>query len=173
LHPAAESWRIFLFRSFEERLRRHRDALGYPAAWERELAGCFPEWLAEVPDTIAPVFLHGDFHYDNLLFEPAQGRWRISGLFDLEWAWAGEAAFDLLHLEEAFALYPEDEPPFREGYEIPCLPSERLRVYRVLHALRVLHAALSHRPDPLWDLLARHGVILKNLIAGKSPFADG
>ncbi|HET6371390.1 MAG TPA: aminoglycoside phosphotransferase family protein [Nitrospiria bacterium] len=165
------NWRTFLSRSFETLLGHYREILGYSPAWEAEVSRRFDEWLREVPESPAPVFLHGDYHYDNLLFTRDHGEAiRISGLFDLEWAWAGEAGFDLLHLEEAFALYPEDEPHFLEGYGESSLHSERLRVYRLLHILRLLSVGLSFQPEPLWDLVARQEAILKNLLRNKKPF---
>ena len=91
----------------------------------------FPDWAASIPFAVEPVFLHGDFHFDNILYETDRtGEVQISGLFDFEWAWSGDSSVDLLHLEEAFGLYPEYEAPFLEGYERPSMPSEALRVYR-------------------------------------------
>lgn len=168
--PKEASWRGYLRERFDQELARCEKDLGGAPTWKEDLTLRFGEGLQALPDTIEPVFLHGDFHYDNLLFvEGESGRPRISGVFDLEWAWWGDAAADLLHLEEAFFFYPQDRAPFLTGYGEADWPTESLKVYRTLHALRVLAVGYEMAPEPDWDLIARHEERLRWLAEGKNP----
>lgn len=170
LFPKEASWRGYLQERFDRELSRCEKDLGGPPTWKENLTLRFAEGMQALPDTIEPVFLHGDFHYDNLLFvEGKAGTPRISGVFDLEWAWWGDAAADLLHLEEAFFFYPQDRPPFLAGYGETDWPIEPLKVYRTLHSLRVLAVGYEMTPEPNWDLIARHEERLRLLAEGKNP----
>jgi|GEM_PF-2075992 len=168
--PKEASWRDYLQERFEQELSDCEKALGRPPTWKETLTLRFTEGLQTLPDPIEPVFLHGDFHYDNLLFvERESGAPRISGVFDLEWAWWGDAAADLLHLEEAFFFYPQDRAPFLSGYGEAAWPTESLKVYRMLHSLRVLTVGYEMPPEPDWNLIARHEEQLRLLAEGKNP----
>ncbi|TAK04538.1 MAG: aminoglycoside phosphotransferase family protein [Candidatus Manganitrophaceae bacterium] len=170
IFPKEASWRDYLQERFDRALTRCEKDLGSPPTWKERLALRFTEGLQALPDTIEPVFLHGDFHYDNLLFvEGDSGALRISGVFDLEWAWWGDAAADLLHLEEAFFFYPQDRAPFLAGYGEAAWPTERLKVYRTLHSLQVLAVGYETTPEPDWSLIARHEERLRLLAEGKNP----
>lgn len=167
--PKEHSWRGFLQEWFDTARTRCERALGGPPTWNESLTRRFAERLQGLPDRIEPVFLHGDFHYDNLLFvEDAAGAPKLSGLFDLEWAWWGDPAADLLHLEEAFFFYPRDRAPFLAGYG-EAWPAESLKAYRTLHSLRVLAVGYEASPEPDWDLIARHDERLRRLSEGKNP----
>lgn len=165
-------WRVYIRHRFETLLDRYIDALGYAPTWEKEIRRHWEKSAESVPAEVEPVFLHGDFHYDNLLFESCPNRGcRPTGVFDLEWAWAGDAVYDFLHLEEAFWVYPEDQPAFLGGYGLTSMPGDRLVVYRMLHALRLLTVGTTFRPEPLWGLVARQGAVIRNLLANKEPFS--
>ena len=168
--PKEASWRDYLQARFDRALSRCEKDLGGPPTWKEDLTRRFAERLAALPDPIEPVFLHGDFHYDNLLFvEGDSGAPRISGVFDLEWAWWGDAAADLLHLEEAFFFYPKDRAPFLAGYDLATWPTEPLKVYRTLHSLQVLAVGYETASAPDWSLIARHEERLRLLAEGKNP----
>lgn len=168
--PKEASWREYLQERFKRELSRCENDLGSPPTWKESLTARFVEGLQALPDPIEPVFLHGDFHYDNLLFvEGEAGAPRICGVFDLEWAWWGNAVADLLHLEEAFFFYPQDRPPFLAGYEEATWPTEPLKVYRTLHSLRALAVGYEMAPEPDWNLIARHEERLRLLAGGKNP----
>lgn len=168
--PKEASWRDYFRERFDEALSRCEKDLGGPPTWKTALTLRFAEGLQALPERIEPVFLHGDFHYDNLLFkESGSGAPQISGVFDLEWAWWGDAAADLLHLEEAFFFYPQDRAPFLSGYEKADWPTEPLKVYRTLHSLQVLAVGYEMAPEPNWDLIARHEERLRLLAEGKNP----
>ncbi len=168
--PKESSWRDYLRERFDRKISRCGKGLGGPPTWKEPLTQRFAEGLQALPDAIEPVFLHGDFHYDNLLFAEGQsGAPRISGVFDLEWAWWGDASADLLHLEEAFFFYPQDRAPFLAGYDKTAWPTEPLKVYRTLHSLRVLSVGYEASAEPDWDLIARHDDRLRLLAEGKNP----
>ncbi|MBI3803733.1 MAG: aminoglycoside phosphotransferase family protein [Nitrospirae bacterium] len=167
--PKEDSWRDYLEGRFDAGLSRCERSLGDPPTWKETLTRRFAEALQGVPDRIEPVFLHGDFHYDNLVFVEASGAPRISGVFDLEWAWWGDAVADLLHLEEAFFFYPQDRAPFLAGYGEAAWPMESLKVYRTLHSLRALAVGYESAPEPDWGLIARHEERLRLLAEGKNP----
>jgi aminoglycoside phosphotransferase (APT) family kinase protein len=168
--PEAHPWREYLQARFDREMEQLRRIRGDAPAWGEALAAWFTGALTLIPERCEPVFLHGDFHYDNLLFvENSAGLPQISGVFDLEWAWWGDPAADLLHLEEAFFFYPKDLPPFLSGYGRPW-PAEALKVYRTLHSLKVLSVGLTWKPEPDWDLIALHEERIRLLAAGKNPF---
>ena len=169
--PEAQSWRGYLKERFEEEVARCQRALGDSPSWGEPLRTSFDEMLSLHPDRCEPVFLHGDFHYDNLLFiENAAGAPKLSGVFDLEWAWWGDPIADLLHLEEAFFFYPQDMPPFLKGYGRPDWPTEALKAYRTLHSLKNLSVGLTWEPEPNWDLVALHQERIRLLALGQNPF---
>jgi Ser/Thr protein kinase RdoA (MazF antagonist) len=166
-----QSWRDYLKERFEAALAYYQGALGHPPSWGTALTSSFEEMISLLPDRCEPVFLHGDFHYDNLLFvEDRAGLPQLSGVFDLEWAWWGDPIADLLHLEEAFFFYPQDLPPFLKGYGRPDWPAERLKVYRTLHSLKNLSVGAAWKPEPNWNLIAQHEERIQLLASGKNPF---
>ncbi len=170
LASGSTSWREYLADRWETAILRYRKTLGYPASWEDTARVWFGAALPRISDRVPAVFLHGDFHFDNLKFVRSREGPRISGLLDLEWAWGGDAAFDLLHLEEAFSLHPDYAAPFLESYGLHRLPEDRLRVYRLLRSVEILAIGAGWKPEPRWDLIARHEVFVRNLIEDLPPF---
>jgi aminoglycoside phosphotransferase (APT) family kinase protein len=167
--PKEHSWRDYLKERFDQELARYQGALGDPPSWRDGLTSSFLDALSLVEDQCEPVFLHGDFHYDNLLFiETGAGMPQLSGVFDLEWAWWGDPMADLLHLEEAFFFYPQDLSPFLKGYGRSDWPTEALKVYRTLHSLKSLSVAVAWKPEPNWDLIALHDERIRLLVSGKN-----
>ncbi|MDC4227505.1 MAG: aminoglycoside phosphotransferase family protein [Candidatus Manganitrophus sp.] len=66
--PKEASWPDYLRERFAQELSRCEKDLGGPPTWKEALTLRFAEGLQALPEQIEPVFLHGDFHYDNLLF---------------------------------------------------------------------------------------------------------
>ncbi|MBI3606697.1 MAG: aminoglycoside phosphotransferase family protein [Nitrospirae bacterium] len=167
---AHQSWRAFVEVWFEEMFTRCEARLGYAPTWAARAHSWMKERLALVPSSPKCVFLHGDFHFGNLQYlvtrEP-----RLSGCFDLEWAWSGHAHCDLLHLQEAGTHYHAYEAPLLSGYGVTEWPPE-LPVYRLIHSISVLGAAIIEKPEPLWDLMAWHGKVIENVLADAPPFRD-
>jgi aminoglycoside phosphotransferase (APT) family kinase protein len=168
-HHRHQAWRDFVQEWFANMLGRCETRLGYAPPWAERARSWLRERIVLVPAAPARRFLHGDFHFGNLQYAvlPAP---RMSGCFDLEWAWSGHAACDLLHLHEAATRYSEYEGPLLTGYGLPAWPDE-LIVYRLIHSISVLGAAAIERPDPLWDLMGWHGAVIDNLLHGRPPFA--
>jgi aminoglycoside phosphotransferase (APT) family kinase protein len=166
---AHQSWHAFVEAWFEEMLTRCEARLGYAPTWAARARSWMKERLVLVPSSPKRVFLHGDFHVGNLQYlvtpEP-----RLSGCFDLEWAWSGHAHCDLLHLQEASTHYPAYEAPLLSGYGLSSWPQE-LPVYRLIHSISVLGAAIVEKPEPLWDLMAWHGRVIENVLADRAVFA--
>jgi aminoglycoside phosphotransferase (APT) family kinase protein len=170
LFPKEASWTNYLEEHFREEVARVERRLGYAPAWKEELTPRFIDFLSALADPVEPVFLHGDFHYDNLLFAETEAGLRISGVFDFEWAWWGDSIADLLHLEEAFFFYPQDQAPFLSGYGGSAWPKEALKVYRILHSLKLISVGHASAPEPDWGLIGRGEDRLRNLAAGTDPF---
>lgn len=71
-------------------------------------AGVNQKIIAELPEFIKankpllpkvvedPVFMHGDIHFGNLLMMEAEGKWKISGLFDFADSLTGFHEYDFL-----------------------------------------------------------------------------
>ncbi len=167
-HHRDQSWREFVNEWFANMLGRCEARLGYAPPWAERARSWLRERMDLVPAAPTRSFLHGDFHFGNLQYTPIPTP-RVSGCFDLEWAWSGHAACDLLHLHEAAVRYPDYEEPFLAGYGVPKWP-EALIVYRLIHSVSVLGAAVIERPDPLWDLMGWHGAIIDNVLSDRPPF---
>jgi aminoglycoside phosphotransferase (APT) family kinase protein len=167
-HHRGQGWRDYCQEWFENLLARCEARLGYAPAWAEHARGWMRERVGMLPESPARVFLHGDFHFGNLQYDvlPAP---TLSGCFDLEWAWSGHAACDLLHLHEAAVRYPAYEAPLLQGYGSSGWPLE-LVVYRLIQAIGVLGAAVVARPEPLWDLMAWHGAVIENVLKDRAPF---
>lgn len=167
-HHRRQSWRDFVREWFANTLDRCQARIGYPPSWTDRARSWFHERINLVPADPPRVFLHGDFHFGNLQYAalPNPG---ISGCFDLEWAWSGHAACDLLHLHEAAVRYPDYEAGLLAGYGMPKWPDELL-AYRLIHSVSVLGAAAIERPDPLWDLMGWHGAVINNVLRNRAPF---
>lgn len=167
-HHRSQPWREFCQEWFANMLGRCEARLGYAPPWAERARPWVKERINLLPEAPPRVFLHGDYHFANLQYEvlPAP---RVSGCFDLEWAWSGHAACDLLHLHEAAVRYPDYEAPLLAGYGLRTWPAE-LVVYRLIHSISVLGAAAAERPEPLWDLMAWHGAVIANVLQDREPF---
>ena len=167
-HYRGQPWREYCQVWFDNMLARCETRLGYAPTWAEQARAWMRERITLLPESSSRVFLHGDFHFGNLQYDVLPGP-KLSGCFDLEWAWSGHAACDLLHLHEATVRYPHYEAPLLEGYGASAWPRE-LIVYRLIQAIGVLGAAAVERPEPLWDLMAWHGAVIENVLKDRAPF---
>ncbi|MEO5657241.1 MAG: aminoglycoside phosphotransferase family protein [Nitrospiria bacterium] len=165
---AGQSWRAFVAIWFEEMLARCEVRLGYEPLWAARARAWMRERGTLVPETPERVFLHGDFHFGNLQYAVRRDV-TLSGCFDFEWAWSGHAACDVLHLQEAVARYPAYEAPLWSGYGLTMWPAD-LPVYRLIHSMSVLGAAMVEKPEPFWDLMAWHSAVIGNVLQDENPF---
>ncbi|MGC2236986.1 MAG: phosphotransferase [Pyrinomonadaceae bacterium] len=74
-------WQSFIGHQALTAFERQK-AKGANAEWLERLPFYLEENLKLLPKSGANVFLHGDVHFGNLRFMQANGRWKISGLFD-------------------------------------------------------------------------------------------
>lgn len=167
-HHRGQPWREYCQVWFDNMLARGETRLGYAPVWAARARAWMRERITLLPEFPSRVFLHGDFHFGNLQYDVLPTS-RLSGCFDLEWAWSGHAACDLLHLHEAAVRYPSYTAPLLEGYGASDWPPE-LIVYRLIQAIGVLGTAAVERPEPLWDLMAWHGAVIENVLRGRAPF---
>jgi aminoglycoside phosphotransferase (APT) family kinase protein len=167
-HHHRQTWKDFVGEWFANMLARCELRLGYAPQWAERARAWMRERIDLVPEAPPRVFLHGDFHFGNLQYAAVPAP-RVSGCFDLEWAWSGHAACDLLHLHEAATRYPHYEEALLAGYGARAWPSE-LIVYRLIHSISVLGAAAAGRPDPLWDLMGWHGAVIENVLRDRRAF---
>ncbi len=169
--PKTGSWKKFLEQDFNRELEACEGKLGYSPAWKENLKRRVEEWLSVQPEKIDPVFLHGDFHYDNLkMIVGEKNVLTLSGIFDLEWAWWGDPVADFLHLQEAFFLYSQDQSPFLSGYGKAEFPEEELKIHRVLDSLRLFRFWLGNLPEPDWKEVGIYEKRIRNLAEGKGVF---
>lgn len=103
-HPApsdepalARDWEAFVTRQAGEAVERQR-ALGANPEWVESLPAFLASRLPLLPQTFAPVLLHGDIHPGNLLLarDRATGRWRAVGLFDFGDSFNGPAEYEFV-----------------------------------------------------------------------------
>jgi aminoglycoside phosphotransferase (APT) family kinase protein len=93
------------------------------------------------------VLCHNDLHEGNLLVLERAGRWRISGVLDVENAVAGDPLLDLAKTDYyAVRGHPVKRRAMLEGYgPLPPKAEETIRLYRLYHAIE------------LWDWFAACG----------------
>ena len=137
--------RTHMTRILDNHLATFRDQGG-----DRGLADLVARRLAEdahlLDSCVKPVLCHDDLHEDNVLVEHVAGRWRVSGIVDVENASAADPMLDLAKAD----YYAKEEPVRRaallEGYgPLPPDGQARLALYRLHHALA------------LWSWFARIG----------------
>ncbi|WP_113703492.1 MFS transporter, partial [Nonomuraea lactucae] len=88
-----------------------------------------------------PVLLHHDFHERNVMVAEQAGRWRLTGVIDVENALGGDPLMDLARTDY-FAVRgdPVRRRALLEGYgTLPDDWAERLAFYRLYHALDQWH----------------------------------
>jgi hygromycin-B 7''-O-kinase len=74
-------WQKFIAHQAETVFQRQKSN-GANVEWLERLPFYLEENLSLLPQSFAPVFLHGDVHFGNLRFVKTNGKWRVSGLFD-------------------------------------------------------------------------------------------
>jgi hygromycin-B 7''-O-kinase len=134
----SDNWRTYLLDKAAEILLELWQRDGLPAVL---LYGAEDYLLrAALPHRPPAVLVHGDFGLHNILLAPDGGGWRISGLFDFEWALAGDAEYEFATglLVEPDEVNPLARPfmqgyrslrPLDEGWE------HRSAVYRLVYHL--------------------------------------
>lgn len=75
-------WNAFIENQVNTCLTRQR-AAGANPQWLESLPEYLENNLNLLPENFTPVFLHGDVHFSNLQLKKENGKWVISGLFDL------------------------------------------------------------------------------------------
>jgi hygromycin-B 7''-O-kinase len=83
-------WRAFVAAQRAQCAERQA-ARGLAPQWVEQI----PSFLASAPLAVRPALLHTEVMREHLLVEPDAGRWRLSGLFDLEPAMIGDADYEL------------------------------------------------------------------------------
>lgn len=125
-HRPFPSWTAYMWDYAYRYLRvAQRDGI-----FERSLCARLAATLEQADDLLAcvtqGVFLHSDFHYENILQEHG----RISGFLDFEWAFVGDPAIDFVAADAREAIVPSSEPMFLAGYHSvrSCDPGQDQRV---------------------------------------------
>jgi aminoglycoside phosphotransferase (APT) family kinase protein len=131
----AEAWRRFLYGCADSNVLCER--LGGTAA---EALRAYVD--LRVPEMAAlsctPGLVHGDFSRSNIVLRASGTRWRVAGIIDWEYAFAGSRLYDIGHFmryEDARA--PSLEPHFTQGFQAGggTLPNDWRRICRDLAAL--------------------------------------
>jgi hygromycin-B 7''-O-kinase len=81
---------------------------------------------------------HGDYNETNILIMKEDSGWSVSGVIDVENAFAGDPAYDIAIAElSIFANDDVKKQAFLDGYDMnPTAIEDRIRFYKVLHTLR-------------------------------------
>ncbi len=127
------------------------------------------EGPAILKSPIQNVFIQNDFHFWNIQIEKRDGRWKISGLFDFEFALRGDARLDLAwtgHAHEAYLPIFNDRFSFSAGYggDLDPLPAEVKKLYTVYREVLAVHFFIERKK---MEQFPRHlntleGLFLKN-----------
>ena len=142
-HPTNSAYMRF---QFEKKLREFVELGG-----DRTLAGAVGRAVEADADLLAaaetPVLCHNDYHDHNVLVSSRDGRWRVTGVVDVENALAGDAVLDLAKTDY-YALKGDERKldAFVAGYGLLRDDwREAMRLYALYHALE------------LWDWFAALG----------------
>lgn len=165
----SDNWRSYLLDKAAESLIALWQCEGLPAA----LLYGVEDYLmrATIPTRPTPVLVHGDFGLHNVLLARDGRGWRVSGLFDFEWALVGDAEYEFATglLVEPDEVNPLPSP-FLQGYR-SVRPMEtgwerRSAVYRLIYHLALCAAVWqSYSGDPFM-LRYHRGMIVDILKAG-------
>ncbi len=90
------------------------------------------------------ALVHNDYAFHNILLRQLMNSWQVSGILDVEWAFYGDAEWDLAcfywYLRQDYGQYHQIFENFRSGYysscaEPPVLQFEKMKVYMLLRML--------------------------------------
>lgn len=144
-------WGTFLSAQRESAVERQR-ARGLDARWLVQIPGFLDAWMPSVDGPRA--LLHTELMREHLLVSPAQGRWRVTGLFDFEPAMVGAPEYDLASfglfvscgdgrfLRRALRAYGYGEGALDGALQ------RRLMAYALLHRYSHLRWYLDRLPAP-------------------------
>lgn len=106
------------------------------------------QYLAQaIPRITGPIRLtlvHNDYAFHNILLKQFVNSWEVSGILDVEWAFYGDAEWDLAcfywYLRQDYGQYHQMFENFRSGYYVSCaepavLQFEKMKVYSLLRML--------------------------------------
>ncbi len=160
-HPTNAAYMRF---QFEKKLNEFAGLDGEPPLG-RAMAAYVQAHASALADCHTAVLCHNDYHEGNVLVSKEAGRWRVSGIIDVENAVAGDPLFDIAKTDyysiKGNALKLEG---FLQGYgPLPTNWQERIRLYRLYHALE------------LWDWFAYIGnrAVLPGIEADLKRFSRG
>ncbi len=109
-----DSWKDFVIDYFEEGMRRLYLTPGLNDLLSKRIRTAFDGGLSICERVTEPVFLHGDFHIGNLLFDNL----RVAAVIDLDIPKSGDVAWDTAHYSHTFNLNQgEGLSAFREVYD--------------------------------------------------------
>jgi aminoglycoside phosphotransferase (APT) family kinase protein len=116
----SDNWLELQLTRWDAQLVSYADAPGY-APGQLGAVENVRTWLADnVPGRWTPALVHGDYHFANVLFEPA--RPKLAAIIDWELAAIGDPLLDLGHL---LATWPHDGPgAITNRPKAPGLPSK-------------------------------------------------
>lgn len=126
----------YMSRQFDQKLGAFRDAGGSPALADRIERRLKAE-ASVLAESKAASLCHNDLYEGNLLIEPVDDGWRLSGLVDVENALAGDPLMDLAKTDcysirgdvtKFEALADGYGPALRAG-------EDRVELYRIYHTL--------------------------------------
>jgi aminoglycoside phosphotransferase (APT) family kinase protein len=142
-HPTNDA---YMRSQFEKKLAEF-DAHGGDAALRRtveEYVETHRDLLTQAP---TPVLCHDDYHEGNVLVAEEGGKWRVTGIVDVENAVSADPLLDIAKTD--YYAIQENEAK-REGFlagygRLPMNWRERVQLYKLYHALE------------LWDWFAAVG----------------
>lgn len=108
------------------------------SALTRRIEGYFGRGHSSIAWPEQASLCHGDYNETNILIMKEDDNWSVSGIIDVENAFAGDPAYDIAIAE--LSIFEHDnvkKRAFYKGYGInPKTIEDRVRFYKVLHSLR-------------------------------------
>ncbi len=99
------------------------------------------DWLSSVNK---PALIHADYHFSNIHVHNG----RVNGVYDFEWATAGDRAFDLKDEAHMDHYNPGSRQPFLAGYQsilpLPHRFEERSILYQLLYEVELTSVAFRY-----------------------------
>ncbi len=136
-------WRSYIHHYTQKELDRCTQLACLPNALRTQIERVVSQanWLDAVT---TPKLVHLDYHFSNIHYDGTQ----INGVYDFEWATAGDRAFDLKDVEYFDHYHSGSQEPFLAGYQsslpLPDRITERSAFYQLLYEVKLTAVAFRY-----------------------------
>lgn len=139
------SWSEFLKSKLAYLLMKAREVDVFTDDQERLIKRKFQSHESLLQTIKTSRLVHVDFHFGNLLFQDQD----LTGVFDFEWAFAGDPLYDLVFWKGSDQYYQGSESSFFKGYGLEHFNPKELKLmalYQMIKNIELSIVARNHFP---------------------------